>query len=156
MEVTTEVEFYINTVIDQDLPDAMTLNILQKATNKSNLMAKLKYCILNKRSLPKDPDIQMYKNVFDELTIAQQLVMRGDRIVLPEALIPDVLALAHEGHQGETKVKRYLHDHVCGFHVWINWWRSMSNHVTHVWQQHQALTLNRSNHHQCPMPHGKS
>ena len=54
----------------------------------------------------------VYKNVFDELTIAQQLVMRGDRIVLPEALIPDVFALAHEGHQGETKMKRYLRSRV--------------------------------------------
>ena len=46
MEITTEVGFFVNAVINQDVPDAMTLEILQKATNKSNVLAKLKYCIL--------------------------------------------------------------------------------------------------------------
>ena len=46
--------------------------------------------------------------MFDELSIVQQMVLRGTRIVIPKGLQPEVISLAHEGHQGATKMKQYL------------------------------------------------
>ena len=39
-------EFYVNAVIDAQLPHAITLEMIRKATNESQTMAQLKYCIL--------------------------------------------------------------------------------------------------------------
>jgi len=48
-------------------------------------------------------DLVSFKSVFGELSVAKQLVLRGTRIVLPESLQPDVITLAHKGHQASTK-----------------------------------------------------
>ena len=54
-----------------------------------------------------------YKDIFRELSVAKQLVLRGRRIVVPESLWQDIVALAHIGHQGATKTKQYLRERVC-------------------------------------------
>ena len=40
-------EFYVNAIIDAQLSHAITLEMIRKATNESQTMAQLKYCILN-------------------------------------------------------------------------------------------------------------
>ena len=47
-----------------------------------------------------------------ELSVAKQFVLRGRRIVVPESLRQDIVALAHIGHQAVTKTKQYLHERV--------------------------------------------
>ena len=91
---------------------AITVEIMQKATNESNTLAKLKYCILKRGYLDNIPELKAYEGVFRELSIAKQLVMRGRRIVVPESLQEDIVALAHIGHQGATKTKQYLRERV--------------------------------------------
>ena len=53
-----------------------------------------------------------YKDIFRELSVAKQLVLRGRRIAVPESLRQDIVALAHIGHQGATKTKQYLRERV--------------------------------------------
>ena len=53
-----------------------------------------------------------YKDIFRELSVAKQLVLRGRRIVVPESLWQDIVALAHIGDQRPTKTKQYLHERV--------------------------------------------
>ena len=108
LSTQNDIELFVNRVIDQNIPDAVTLKILLDAANASDTLASLKYCILNKTKLPEKPELKPYHQVFHELTIASQLILRGERILIPDTLIPDVLSLAHEGHQGETKMKQYL------------------------------------------------
>ena len=43
-----------------------------------------------------------------ELTTLGPIILRGNRIVIPESLRHQVLELAHEGHPGETMMKRRL------------------------------------------------
>ena len=38
-------EFYVNAIIDAQLPHAITLEMIRKATSESQTMAQLKYCI---------------------------------------------------------------------------------------------------------------
>ena len=105
-------EFYLNAIIDAQLLHAITLEIIRKATNESQTMAQLKYCILNKEYLPDTPNLRPYKDIFRELSVPKELVLRGRRIVVPESLRQDIVALAHIGHQGATKTKQYLHERV--------------------------------------------
>ena len=58
-----------------------------------------------------------YLCVRNELCVLGKLVLRGTRIVIPEALRGEVLRLAHEGHQGIVKMKARLRTKV--------WWPKM-------------------------------
>jgi len=44
-------------------------------------------------------------NYRDELTVADGLILKGTRIVIPESLQPDVLKKLHYAHQGAEKCK---------------------------------------------------
>ena len=62
-----------------------------------------------------------YKMVKDEFWVIGQLVMRGGRIVMPESLWSRTVLLAHEGHQGVTRIKSRLREKV--------WWPGMDKQV---------------------------
>ena len=53
----------------------------------------------------------------NELCTIGKLVLRGDRIVIPQSLRKSVLESAHEGHQGVVKTKSRLRTKV--------WWPKM-------------------------------
>ena len=63
----------------------------------------------------------MYKALSEELWVLGQLVLRGNRIVMPEGLWKQTIALAHEGHQGMTRTKARLREKV--------WWPNMDKQV---------------------------
>ena len=54
-----------------------------------------------------------------ELCCVGKLILRGSRIIIPKSLRPEVLALAHEGHQGNVKTKNRLRSKV--------WWPKMDS-----------------------------
>ena len=64
-----------------------------------------------------------YTCVKNELCIIGKLVLRGDRIVIPQSFRKVVLELRHEGHQGVVKTKsiRRLRTKV--------WWPKMDGDV---------------------------
>ncbi|CAB4014957.1 115 kDa [Paramuricea clavata] len=59
-----------------------------------------------------DPEIQLYTNVKDELSVCDGLIIRGTRLVLPKSLHHQAIELAHTGHQGIVKTKRLLREKV--------------------------------------------
>ena len=63
----------------------------------------------------------MYKALSEELWVLGELVLRGNRIVMPESLWKHTIALAHEGHQGMTHTKARLREKV--------WWPNMDKQV---------------------------
>ena len=46
-----------------------------------------------------------YWNYRDELTIEDGLIVKGERIVIPRSMIPDILEQLHSAHQGGEKMK---------------------------------------------------
>ena len=58
-----------------------------------------------------------YVSVKNELCTIGKLVLRGDRIVIPQSLRRSVVESAHEGHQGIVKTKSRLRTKV--------WWPKM-------------------------------
>ena len=63
----------------------------------------------------------MYKALKDEFWTMGKIVMRGNRIVLPEKLWQQAVRLAHEGHQGMVRAKARLREKV--------WWPGMDKDV---------------------------
>ena len=61
---------------------------------------------------PCDEDVisslNKFSKVEDDLSVTDELVLRGSRIVIPASLQEKVVQLAHEGHQGIYKTKALL------------------------------------------------
>ena len=53
-------------------------------------------------------DLALYKDVFHELSVHGDVVLRGHKIVIPTSLYQMEVTLAHEGHQSIVKSKAYL------------------------------------------------
>lgn len=50
-----------------------------------------------------------FRKIFNELMVTTDgLILRGERIVLPDSLQARAVSIAHEGHQGLTRVKGFL------------------------------------------------
>lgn len=63
----------------------------------------------------------VYKSTFNELCRIDDVLLRSDRIVVPEKLREQVVQIAHEGHPGIRIMKAHLRTHV--------WWPKMDYQV---------------------------
>jgi hypothetical protein len=108
-------ELCISKIITDDLPDAVTLEMIQLGTKQDNVMQKLIKC-LKSGYISNDPDLKEYRQVFSELAYADGVMLRGDKLLIPDASLQPgttnlrqmVVDLAHEGHQGVVKCKQLL------------------------------------------------
>ena len=105
-------DIYVNRIIDDLLPKAVTIPMIQTELRKDQILLDLKEdIVINKycrNSLPQ------YKIVFDELTVVNDIIMRDNKIVIPPSLYADVIGLAHEGHAGCDKTLNLLRE-TCWF-----------------------------------------
>ena len=62
----------------------------------------------NGESRYKSEDLGPYKLVQSELSVANGILLRGLRIVVPKALQRRVVNISHEGHHGIVKTKWLL------------------------------------------------
>lgn len=69
----------------------------------------------------KDVEIKPYEAFQNELGIVGELVVRGNKMVIPISLRKRFLQLGHEGHPGESAMKRRLRDRV--------WWPGMDKEI---------------------------
>ncbi len=109
-------ELCISSIVD--MPDAITTEMVGQATKNDKKLQKLKKCI-QQGYLTSDTDLQEYRHVFNELSIFNDVILRGDKLVIPETdIMPGssmrqhVVDLAHEGHQGTIKTKQLLRSKV--------------------------------------------
>ena len=58
------------------------------------------------------PVMQSFRNVQDELSALDDVILRGTCLILPEALQEAAINIAHGGHQGLVKTKRLLREKV--------------------------------------------
>ena len=100
-------EEYVNCVTKHAVPRAMTLKEIIEATNADKTLNDLRAAIRLNRW---DSDIVApFRKVKDELTVTpENIILRGTRIVLPEVLKQRAVDIAHESHQGLSKVKALL------------------------------------------------
>ena len=105
------VEEYVNSIIVDSLPSAVTLQELLLASECDPTLNTIKEALDtgNWSAAPKP-----FADLKDELCQKRGIILRNNRIVIPDALRPRIIQLAHEGHQGITKVKQHLRQRV--------WW----------------------------------
>ena len=107
-------EQYVNYLVDNTVPKAMSLDEISNACEADPTMRKLGQAISDSKWDMKDPDLQPYYQVRHELTAAadSNIILRGSRIVIPPSLQNRTVQLAHEGHQGIVKTKQLLRQKV--------------------------------------------
>jgi len=68
----TEDAFFVNTIIGNDILDALTEKMVQDATNQDDWLVRLKNCILRKGYIQIQTDLVSFKLVFGELSVAKK------------------------------------------------------------------------------------
>ena len=109
-----EIDF-VMAVAKERLPVALSAKQVEEVSESDPEMVSLRQYILSGDW--SQCRMSAYLCVRNELCVLGKLVLRGIRIVIPEALRGEVLRLAHEGHQGIVKMKARLRTKV--------WWPKM-------------------------------
>jgi hypothetical protein len=115
MGVEDEGEVWIRRLFMSDLPDAVSVEMLQDAADKDRDYARLRAAVREGHK-PNDGDLTPYMSVWTELGVVDNLVCREDRLVVPSAEMGTkagnirtwLVDIAHDGHHGADAMKRYL------------------------------------------------
>ena len=121
------VEESVRLAVSYAAPAALSIREIERASHQDPELVTIRRCISsgNWATLP-----PAYKQVRLELTTVGRVVLRGTQIVIPASLRSQVVDLAHEGHQGITKMKARLRTKVWSpefgdwlllFRVWKTW-----------------------------------
>ena len=120
-------EDYINFIVDNTVPKNMTEHEIQAATNADPVLQKVISHVQNNDWYKSERDILInpFYNVRDELSVTNNnILLRGNRIVIPDELIDRTINIAHEGHQGIVKCKMLLREKV--------WFPNLDKRVHHI------------------------
>lgn len=113
-----QTDSYVRQLVDHSIPDAVVLDDVIEATKDDAVLQEL----MNALETDTWPEsVRGYKQFKTELHTAAGIVMRGDRLVIPEPLRAQIIACAHDGHPGMTVMKRRLRQKV--------WWLKMDQQV---------------------------
>ena len=101
--------------VAQKLPEAITVPRVREEIKKDTVVSEVMSLLrAGVKTCPSKKSLAPFKPIWPELSIGMGILLRGERVVLPRSLIQDALAIAHQGHMGIGKTKRYLR-----FCVWF-------------------------------------
>ena len=75
-DVEDEVQQYVNFIIENDIPAAITRSDIVKYTEEDSILQKLIKCIKDGKIDYKDVDLKPYKDIFAELTSIDGMILR--------------------------------------------------------------------------------
>ena len=108
---------YINNILymlhTTPIIDHIGLSIIAEHTTSDPVLKDLREIIKKGKTwIPKDssPKLQMFKEILPEVTVTGKgILLKGERIILPEALQDAAVHLAHRGsHPGNSGMERRL------------------------------------------------
>ena len=108
----------VNFLATTSIPRSMTLEDIKNETKKDKTIQTVLSLVCSSRwhkiKSINDPNIdmkelQLFYNVRDELVChTDNILLRNNLIVIPSALRPPAIAIAHEGHQGMSRTKSFI------------------------------------------------
>lgn len=116
-------EEHINFISEHATPKTILLGDIKAETLKDETLqtcisalrsGKWQEAIENAKGTPAEKPLRSLHHIEDELSFAQSdnILLRGNRIVIPKSLQQTIMAVAHEGHQGVVKTKKLLREKV--------------------------------------------
>ncbi|KAL7872233.1 hypothetical protein SRHO_G00072160 [Serrasalmus rhombeus] len=141
-----EVNVFVDAVV-QTLPATEArLKVIQDKQKEDPICAKLiKYCQTGwpeKHALP--PDLGPYWPERETLSIAGELLLRGQIIVIPQSMRKEILQDLHSGHQGIVKCRARARQSV--------WWPGVSVHISKLVENCSICSQHRAEHREPLMP----
>ena len=106
-----DADLYVNFVIDNSVPRAITREQIMKATNNDGDMQSLITAIRSsdRQMVKKSKNLYDFLKVFDDLTVSSDgIILRRHQIVVPASLRKQLVDIAHEGHLGIVKTKMMM------------------------------------------------
>ena len=85
---------------------------MKDATAADETLQRLARVIATQKWHEAGKDVSQYQQIKQELLVSNGVILRGTRIIVPEKLLGRMIMLAHSGHQGIVKTKRFLRDSV--------------------------------------------
>ena len=117
-EETEDMEVLINRLAE--VSEAVTLEVITHQIEADEEMARLKKDIKSGK-IREETRKGQYKEIFPSLSIKHGCILRGDKLLIPAKLRPDILDLAHEGHPGQPSMLRLIRQ-TC-------WWPNLDKNV---------------------------
>ena len=71
--------------------------------------------------------LKNYFNCRNELSVVDDVLLKGNQLIIPKQLRTNILALAHKSQQGITKTKALMRKKV--------WWPGINEHITNMVKQ---------------------
>ena len=128
-EGTLLVELYIDAVQANWPVTLMKKNLLAQATQNDPVLRKVAEYVVSgwpRHQLAVPPEVLPYYHNRPELSIVDDLLTFGDRIVVPATLQADILERLHQSHQGLSKCRENAQHSV--------WWPSISHDIKDIVQ----------------------
>ncbi len=139
-----ETESVLKRIIEEE--HAVVLERIKKETSDCKQMRKLQDRIQKGdwNTYKKDPDIEPYFMIREELFNAEGLIFRLDKIVIPSSLQRKVIKAAHSmGHLGMTKTKQLLRNKY--------WFPKMNQQVEEILGECYACQVTTKDHRREPV-----
>ena len=132
-ETVSETEQYVRFIAVEATPAALATKEIERASEKDEELILVRASV---QSGCWDKCPKAYLPIMHEMCVYGQLLLRGNRIVVPMKLRPQMLALAHEGHFGVVNTKQRLRSKV--------WWPGMEKAAEkHVKSCHACQMVSR-------------
>ena len=110
---SSSLEAHVHFIINTDIPDAIDVCKIQEETGLDETLKCLKdHLINNTLNSMKSKLLEPFKKIKEELSIANGVILRGSRIIIPKSLQEKIVKIAHEGHLGIVKTKQFLRSRV--------------------------------------------
>ena len=110
--VDNQINFVCVHAVEEYAEEGLTLEMIREETNKDEELQTVISMIACGREWIKAQQFWPYKLIRDELSVANGIVLRGDRIVMPKKLQKKIINIAHSSHQGIVKTKALLRETV--------------------------------------------
>ena len=125
MQLETDVRLYINNIVG-NLPASEGRLVQIMATQDTDDICKILKNMVqtgwpNRKALK--PELQEYWQYRQDLLVADGLLMKGKRLVIPVTMQEEMLNKIHEGHQSMTKCIARAQQSVC--------WPCLTKHIKH-------------------------
>ena len=104
--IEDETDIFVSWVIQGQLPQAITLEILRVTTAIDPDLQLLKEDIITNKTCCNH--LVSFQKIFHELSYIKGTIMRGSQAVIPTSLKAEITGLGHEGHMGADKTLNLL------------------------------------------------